>query len=123
MILVQHSTLLLFVLIAAIVAMVVIGFALLRSRANPYKEKNTPYECGFDAFDSPQENARGHFNIQFYLIAILFIIFDIEILYLFPYAIVLKKVGWTGFFVMLGFVGTLTVGLLYEWKKGALEWT
>lgn len=93
-----------------------------RSKKAPYKEKLSPYECGFDAFDTPEHNARGRFSVQFYLVAILFIIFDLEIAFLFPWAISLKTIGVFGFWSMMLFLGILTIGFIYEWKKGALEW-
>jgi NADH-quinone oxidoreductase subunit A len=93
-----------------------------RSKKAPYKEKLSPYECGFDAFDTPQHNARGRFSVHFYLVAILFIVFDLEIAFLFPWAVSLKKIGIFGFWSMMLFLSILTVGFIYEWKKGALEW-
>jgi len=85
---------------------------------NPYEEKLTPYECGFEAF----EDSRMKFDVRFYLVAILFIIFDLEIAFLFPWAIVLEDLGVFGFWAMSVFLGILVVGFIYEWKKGALEW-
>ena len=76
------------------------------------------YECGFDAFD----DARRRFDVRFYLVAILFIIFDLEVAFLFPWAVSLGEIGLFGFWSMLGFLGVLTVGFIYEWCKGALEW-
>ncbi len=93
-----------------------------RAKQTPYAEKNTPYECGFDAFDLPEDNARGRFDVQFYVVSILFIIFDIEIIFLFPWAMTLQKIGWFGFSSMMVFLSVLTIGFIYEWKKGALEW-
>ncbi|MBY0578333.1 MAG: NADH-quinone oxidoreductase subunit A [Burkholderiales bacterium] len=84
----------------------------------PDAEKNSPYECGFEAFD----DARMKFDVRYYLVAILFILFDLEIAFLFPWAIVLKEIGMFGFVSMLVFLGILTVGFIYEWMKGALEW-
>lgn len=84
----------------------------------PYGEKLSPYECGFEAF----EDSRMKFDVRFYLVAILFIIFDLEIAFLFPWAVVLKKIGMFGFTAMLVFLGILVIGFVYEWKKGALEW-
>jgi len=80
--------------------------------------KVAPYECGFEPF----ENARIKFDVRFYLVAILFIVFDLEIAFLFPWAVVLDKIGWPGFYGMGIFLGILVVGFWYEWKKGALEW-
>jgi NADH-quinone oxidoreductase subunit A len=84
----------------------------------PDSEKLSPYECGFEAF----EDSRIKFDVRFYLVAILFIIFDLEIAFLFPWAVVLDTIGWFGFFAMMIFLGILVVGFAYEWKKGALEW-
>ena len=85
---------------------------------NPDDEKLTAYECGFDAFD----NSRKPFDVRFYLVAILFIIFDLEIAFLFPWAISLSSIGLLGFWSMMFFLVILTIGFVYEWKKGALEW-
>jgi NADH-quinone oxidoreductase subunit A len=85
---------------------------------NPDSEKLSPYECGFEAF----EDARMKFDVRYYLVAILFILFDLEIAFLFPWAIVLQDIGWFGLIAMLIFLGILVVGFVYEWKKGALEW-
>ena len=92
--------------------------ARLTGSQNPDSEKNSPYECGFEAF----EDARMKFDVRYYLVAILFILFDLEIAFLFPWAIVLQDIGWFGFIAMLVFLGILVVGFIYEWKKGALEW-
>jgi NADH-quinone oxidoreductase subunit A len=94
------------------------GLARLSGAQNPDSEKNSPYECGFEAF----EDARMKFDVRYYLVAILFILFDLEIAFLFPWAIVLQEIGWFGLIAMLIFLGILTVGFIYEWKKGALEW-
>jgi len=85
---------------------------------NPDPEKNSPYECGFEAF----EDARMKFDVRFYLVAILFIIFDLEIAFLFPWAVVLDEIGTFGLLAMGVFLSLLVVGFIYEWKKGALEW-
>ena len=84
----------------------------------PDSEKNSPYECGFEAF----EDARMKFDVRYYLIAILFILFDLEIAFLFPWAIVLNEIGLFGFFSMMVLLAILVVGFIYEWMKGALEW-
>ena len=84
----------------------------------PDKEKLSPYECGFN----PYEDARMPFDVRFYLVAILFIIFDLETAFLFPWAVDLRQIGWFGFLSMMVFLGILVVGFIYEWKKGALEW-
>jgi NADH-quinone oxidoreductase subunit A len=85
---------------------------------NPDIEKLSAYECGFEAF----EDARMKFDVRYYLIAILFILFDLEIAFLFPWAVVIKEIGLAGFFAMMVFLGILVVGFIYEWRKGALEW-
>jgi NADH-quinone oxidoreductase subunit A len=84
----------------------------------PDAEKLSPYECGFEAF----EDARMKFDVRYYLVAILFILFDLEIAFLFPWAVVLQEIGFFGFMAMMVFLGILVVGFIYEWKKGALEW-
>ena len=84
----------------------------------PNDEKLSAYECGFNAFD----DARMKFDVRFYLVAILFIIFDLEVAFLFPWAVSFGDLGWFGFWSMMIFLGVLTVGFIYEWKKGALEW-
>ena len=109
---------LLFVVVGIVmgVAPMVAGAILAPHR--PDAEKNSPYECGFEAFD----DARMKFDVRYYLVAILFILFDLEIAFLFPWAVVLKELGSFGFFAMLVFLGILTIGFVYEWMKGALEW-
>ena len=100
-------------------AMVASGvLARLSGSQNPDSEKLSPYECGFEAF----EDARMKFDVRYYLVAILFILFDLEIAFLFPWAIVLRDIGWFGLVAMLVFLGILVVGFIYDWKKGALEW-
>ena len=84
----------------------------------PDSEKLSPYECGFEAF----EDARMKFDVRYYLVAILFILFDLEIAFLFPWAIVLEEIGMAGFLAMMVFLGILVVGFIYEWMRGALEW-
>jgi NADH-quinone oxidoreductase subunit A len=96
--------------------MITLGFVL--SPHKPDSEKLSPYECGFEAFG----DARMKFDVRYYLVAILFIIFDLEIAFLFPWAIVLNDIGMFGFVAMLIFLGILVIGFIYEWKKGALEW-
>jgi NADH-quinone oxidoreductase subunit A len=92
--------------------------ARLTGSQNPDSEKLSPYECGFEAF----EDARMKFDVRYYLVAILFILFDLEIAFLFPWAVVLQDIGWFGLVSMLIFLAILVVGFIYEWKKGALEW-
>jgi NADH-quinone oxidoreductase subunit A len=98
------------------VVIMALGFALGPQR--PDSEKLSPYECGFEAF----EDARMKFDVRYYLVAILFIIFDLEIAFLFPWAVALKQIGMVGFVAMVIFLAILVVGFIYEWKKGALEW-
>ena len=95
---------------------IIAGFVLGPRRPNP--EKLSPYECGFEAF----EDSRMKFDVRYYLVAILFIIFDLEIAFSFPWAIVLDQIGLFGFVAMMIFLGILVIGFIYEWKKGALEW-
>jgi len=90
----------------------------LRGTQNPDFSKNSPYECGFDAF----ETARIPFDVRFYLVSLLFIIFDLEVAFLFPWAITFTKLGFMGFWSVMLFLLVLTIGFIYEWKKGALEW-
>jgi len=102
--------------IALSVAMVVASLVIARQR--PDAEKLSSYECGFEPFD----DARRKFDVRFYLVAILFIIFDLEVAFLFPWAVALGEIGMFGFWSMVVFLGVLTIGFIYEWKKGALEW-
>ncbi len=95
---------------------IALGRALAPNRPNP--EKLSPYECGFEAF----EDSRMKFDVRYYLVAILFIIFDLEIAFLFPWAVVLEDIGMFGFLAMMLFLGVLVIGFVYEWVKGALEW-
>jgi NADH-quinone oxidoreductase subunit A len=92
--------------------------SMLLGHDKPDSEKLSPYECGFEAF----EDARMKFDVRYYLVAILFILFDLEIAFLFPWAIVLQEIGWFGFWAMMAFLGILVMGFIYEWKKGALDW-
>src|SRR5437762_9680208 len=114
----EYFPILLFILvgIGVGVAPMVLGKLLGPSRPDP--EKLSPYECGFEAF----EDARMKFDVRYYLIAILFILFDLEIAFLFPWAIVLREIGLFGLLSMVVFLAILVVGFVYEWKKGALEW-
>ncbi len=98
------------------VALFVVGYVLGPRR--PDSEKNSPYECGFEAF----EDARMKFDVRYYLVAILFIIFDLEIAFFFPWAVALRDIGMVGFWAMMIFLAVLLVGFIYEWRKGALEW-
>jgi len=108
----------LFMGVAGFVAVAAAALSFLLGKQNPDSEKNAAYECGFPSFGE----ARAKFDVRFYLVAILFIIFDIEVAFLFPWAIALGDIGWFGFGSMMLFLGVLTVGFIYEWKKGALEW-
>ncbi len=116
--LVDYAPIAVFMTIATFVALAAVALSFLLAKHRPDKQKNAPYECGFPPFG----DARAKFDVRFYLIAILFIIFDLEIAFLFPWAIVLGDIGWLGFGSMMVFLGVLTVGFIYEWKKGALEW-
>ncbi|PWK48500.1 NADH-quinone oxidoreductase subunit A [Pleionea mediterranea] len=98
------------------VGLELVGFILGKNK--PDDAKNSPFECGFDAF----EDSRSKFDVRFYLVAILFIIFDLEIAFLFPWAVVFNELGWFGVTTMAVFLALLVVGFIYEWKKGALEW-
>lgn len=117
-VLLGYLPILVFMLIAGVIAVAMVGGSLLVARQKPYPEKVSAYECGFEAFD----DARRQFDVRFYLVAILFIIFDLEVAFLFPWAVSLKDIGWFGFLSMIGFLGVLTVGFVYEWCKGALDW-
>lgn len=107
-----------FLVIGAVISgLFVLGSALL-APSRPDPEKNSAYECGFNAFD----DARMKFDVRFYLVAILFIIFDLEVAFLFPWAVSLGEIGILGFWSMVAFLGVLTIGFIYEWRRGALEW-
>ena len=114
----QYMPILIFLGIATVVSLAAISMSLLLGRQKPDSEKLSAYECGFEAFG----DARSKFDVRFYLVAILFIIFDLEIAFLFPWAISFTELGMFGFWSMMTFLGVLTVGFIYEWKKGALEW-
>ncbi|MCD6035387.1 MAG: NADH-quinone oxidoreductase subunit [Rickettsiales bacterium] len=114
----SYFPIVIFLGIAIGLSIVMVGIPFVMALRRPDAEKLSPYECGFEAFS----DARGKFDVRFYLVAILFIIFDLEIAFLFPWAITLGKIGLFGFWSMMVFLGILTVGFIYEWKKGALEW-
>ncbi|MEE2760946.1 MAG: NADH-quinone oxidoreductase subunit A [Pseudomonadota bacterium] len=116
--LLQYLPILIFLGVAIGLASVILIASALMSSQHPDAEKLSAYECGFPAF----EDARIKFDVRFYLVAILFIIFDLEVAFLFPWAISLGAIGLFGFWSMMLFLGILTVGFIYEWKKGALEW-
>lgn len=114
----EYLPILVFLVIAGGIGIAMIGGSLLAARQKPYPEKLSAYECGFEAFD----DARRRFDVRFYLVAILFIIFDLEVAFLFPWAVTLGDTGAFGFWSMMVFLGVLTVGFIYEWCKGALDW-
>ena len=117
-VLAEYLPILLFLAIAMAITGVILLASFLIVRQHPYADKTSAYECGFEAFD----DARNKFDVRFYLVAILFIIFDLEVAFLFPWAITLGKIGVFGFWSMMLFLAILTVGFIYEWRKGALEW-
>jgi NADH-quinone oxidoreductase subunit A len=114
----NYLPVLVFLAVGLIVGVVMMGIGFVLGTHKPDREKNSPYECGFEAF----EDARMKFDVRYYLVAILFIIFDLEIAFLFPWAVVLDRIGLVGFLAMAVFLGILVIGFIYEWKKGALEW-
>ncbi|MBN9344149.1 MAG: NADH-quinone oxidoreductase subunit A [Caedibacter sp. 38-128] len=107
-----------FIGVAFAFSLVIVGLTFLRAPYNPTAEKQSPYECGFEPFSS----SRIRFDVRFYLVAILFIIFDLEVVFLFPWAVSLGEIGLLGFWSMMFFLSVLTIGFIYEWRKGALEW-
>ena len=113
----DYLSIIIFLFIALILSIGFVVINFLSSPSNPDPEKLSAYECGFDAFD----DSRMEFDVRFYLVAILFIIFDLEIAFLFPWAISLGSIGPLGFWSMMIFLAVLTIGFIYEWKKGALE--
>jgi len=114
----EYLPILIFLAIAIGLALIVTVIPFVAARSKPDPEKLSTYECGFEAFS----DSRRQFDVRFYLVAILFIIFDLEIAFLFPWAISLSEIGAYGFWSMMAFLFVLTVGFVYEWKKGALEW-
>ncbi len=114
----EYLPILMFFAVAVGLSAAMIIASLIAGRQRPDPEKLSAYECGFEAFD----DARRQFDVRFYLVAILFIIFDLEVAFLFPWAITLGEIGVFGFWSMMIFLGVLTIGFIYEWKKGALEW-
>jgi NADH-quinone oxidoreductase subunit A len=114
----EYLPILLFLGLAIALSLVMVIASLVIARQRPDAEKLSAYECGFEAFD----DARRKFDVRFYLVAILFIIFDLEVAFLFPWAVALGEIGMFGFWSMVIFLAVLTVGFVYEWKKGALEW-
>lgn len=114
----SYLPVLIFVIVAIGLSFILLVLPFLLNKRKPDAEKNSQYECGFES----EGEVRNEFNVQFYLVAILFIIFDIEIAFLFPWAMVIREIGVFGFYSMMFFLAILTVGFIYEWKKGALEW-
>ena len=114
----EYFPILLFLLVGLAVGVAPVVLGTLLAPRKPDPEKYSPYECGFEAF----EDARMKFDVRYYLVAILFILFDLEIAFLFPWAVVINEIGLAGFLAMMVFLGILTVGFVYEWMKGALEW-
>ena len=114
----QYLPILIFLVVASVVSVAAVSMSLLMGKQKPDSEKVSAYECGFEAFG----DARSKFDVRFYLVAILFIIFDLEVAFLFPWAVSFYDLGLAGFGSMMCFLGVLTVGFIYEWKKGALEW-
>ena len=114
----EYLPILIFIIIGFAIAIGMTALSFVVGDRKPDNEKLSAYECGFEAFD----DARGRFDVRFYLVAILFIIFDLEVAFLFPWAISLGSIGVFGFWSMMIFLLILTIGFIYEWKKGALEW-
>jgi len=114
----QYLPVMLFILVGLLVGVAPQAIGYFLGPQRPDVAKNSPYECGFEAFD----DARSKFDVRYYLVAILFILFDLEIAFLFPWAASLKEIGTTGFVAMMIFLAILVVGFVYEWKKGALDW-
>lgn len=114
----QYFPILVFLCVGVGLGAVIIILGALISIQKPDKEKLSPYECGFIPF----ENARMPFDVRFYLVALLFILFDLETAFFFPWAVALRQLGWMGLLAMAVFLGLLVIGFIFEWKKGALEW-
>ena len=114
----NYFPILVFLILGLVMGAVLLTLGFVLGPHRPDAEKTSPYECGFEAF----EDTRMKFDVRYYLVAILFIIFDLEIAFLFPWAVALNKIGVVGFVAMVVFLGILVVGFIYEWKKGALEW-
>lgn len=113
-----YLPILIFFAIAFGLSLLLVALAYARAPKRPDSEKLSQYECGFEAFS----DARSQFDVHYYLVAILFIIFDLEIAFLFPWAVTFKELGWVGLISVLLFLSVLTLGFFYEWRKGALEW-
>jgi NADH-quinone oxidoreductase subunit A len=114
----DYLPLVVFVGIALVIGLALLIAPFIVAYKQPDAEKLSAYECGFNAFD----DARMKFDVRFYLVAILFIIFDLEVAFLFPWAVAFSRLGWFGFWSMMVFLAVLTIGFIYEWRKGALEW-
>jgi NADH-quinone oxidoreductase subunit A len=114
----QYLPILVFLIVALGLSFVIVFIPFVINKMRPDKHKNSQYECGFEG----EGEVRNKFNVKFYLVAILFIIFDLEIAFLFPWAVSLKTIGEFGFWSMMVFLAVLTIGFVYEWKRGALEW-
>lgn len=114
----NYVPVLVYLCVATGIGLILLGLGFLIGRGKKYAEKLSAYECGFEAF----EDSRMKFDVRYYLVAILFIVFDLEIAFLFPWAVTLDEIGLTGILAMGIFLAVLVVGFLYEWKKGALEW-
>ncbi|NLH80947.1 MAG: NADH-quinone oxidoreductase subunit A [Phyllobacteriaceae bacterium] len=114
----EYLPIVVFIALGAIIGLALLVAPYLLAYKKPDPEKLSAYECGFNAFD----DARMKFDVRFYLVSILFIIFDLEVAFLFPWAVAFGKLGWFGFGSMMVFLGVLAIGFVYEWKKGALEW-
>lgn len=114
----NYMPIFLFIVIGLVIGVIIPTLGFFLGNRQPDSEKNSPYECGFEAF----EDARMKFDVRYYLVAILFILFDLEIAFLFPWAVVFKSLGLFGFVAMMIFLTILVIGFVYEWKKGALEW-
>jgi len=114
----DYVPIIVFIGVSAVIGLALLVAPFLVAFKQPDSEKLSAYECGFEAFD----DARMKFDVRFYLVSILFIIFDLEVAFLFPWAAAFKEVGWYGFWSMMVFLVVLTIGFVYEWRKGALEW-
>jgi NADH-quinone oxidoreductase subunit A len=114
----QYLPLVIFIGVALVIGLGLLVVPFIVAYKNPDPEKLSPYECGFAPFD----DARMKFDVRFYLVSILFIIFDLEVAFLFPWTVAFNEIGWFGFWSVMVFLGVLTIGFVYEWRKGALEW-
>jgi len=114
----DYLPIIIFIAISSVIGLALMVAPFVVAYSKPDSEKLSAYECGFNAFD----DARMKFDVRFYLVSILFIIFDLEVAFLFPWAVTFGELGWLGFWSMMVFLGVLTIGFIYEWNKGALEW-